>query len=1045
MEKRLTMFFACLFLSIGMALAQTKVSGTVLSKSDGQPIVGATIKALGTNTGTITDVDGKFSFTAPQETKGLYVSYVGFSSVHVGVKSNVVVYLAEDDKTLDEVVVTGYGVTRKQAFTGAASTLNKNQIGNKVDPNPIKSLEGTVPGLQMNIGSGQPGAPVSIYLRGKNSINSGTQPLYVIDGVAFDNDNVGLRADEGQTTSPLSTLNANDIETITVLKDATATSIYGARAANGVIVITTKRGTKGKPRVNFTAKLGFNEMPSYTSKYKLVNADKNIELSTEALLNSYNALGANSTFGYYNESKGLGLSYDKAGATDFYDWYTGGWVSNYKKTGKSTNWIDEITRKGLVQSYGVDVSGGGNTDYSPVYYASFGYDDNQSLMKGKDLLRYSFRFNMDHQTSKYVKYGFNTNLSYTRTNMGSGGGYFSDPLTQAYMMNPMTPVYTDEGAFNFDTSTGYNPVALRSKYGDKSTAKQYRVLLSPYLQINFTPDLFFMSRGGVDAYIIDEFGYWSFLNAQGAEQNGFGENATTTRLLLTITNTLNYLKTFNDVHHLNLMIGQEGQKKNYKQAYLAGSNYSVTDKDDVSLASVPSSAATYRSELKLSSFFFNGQYDYDNKYYASASLRTDGSSRFAAGNRWATFWSVGAKYRLSAEKFMESTKDWLSNVDIRASYGTTGNQEVGNSDISNGYYASSDLYGYGYKYNSAPGMALEQFGNTKLKWETTKKFNVGVDFTLFDRLNVTLDYYNHQTSDMVFEVPLSYTTGLSSIYQNIGKLENKGFEASLNAVIIKNKNLTWSVAWNGSTNKNKVKKLSTDNPIEGSVQITKVGYPIYQFYMKEYAGVDSQTGAAMWYLYASDDPTTTDVDESTITTTDYNKAAKRYLGDANPKFFGSFSTSLNAYGFDFNIQFNYSTGAKIYGSDLSYDEQTGSSFTENYINYVYDHRWQKAGDVTDVPALQTDGSYANKHSSRFLMDGDYLKIRSLTIGYTIPKSLLAHTFINNLRVFMEAENLYTFTAKNYIGYDPAGVGSDGVQWWNYPQARSFLFGLTVGF
>lgn len=963
--------------------------------------------------------------------KTLVISFIGFQTQEVGIKSNVNVILKTDAEVLDEVVVTGYGITKKSAFTGAASTVDAGKIGNRVDPNPIKSLEGTVPGLQMSIGSGQPGAPATIFIRGCNSLNSGTQPLYVIDGVAFDNDAVGIRSDEGQTTSPLSTLNAQDIESITVLKDATATSIYGARAANGVIVITTKRGKVGKPKINVTAKVGFNQMPSYTDRYKLVDADKNIEMATEALLNSYNTYGANSTFGSNNEAYGLGYTYDQAGAESFYDWYTGGWVSKYRATGQQTNWLDEITRTGLVQSYSFDISGGGNTENAPQYYASFAYDNNESIMKGKDLTRYSFRYNMDHQPSKWVKYGFNTNLSYTETNMGAGGGYFSDPLTQVYMMNPMTGVYDEEGEFNFDTTTGYNPVAIRSEYGDKSLAKQYRVLLSPYVQINFTPELFFMTRAGVDAYFIDEFGYWSFLQPQGAEMNAMGENANTTRIMLNITNTLNYIKTFNGAHNLNLMIGQEGQKKNYKQAYLAGSNYPVEDLNDVSLAATPSSAATTQMQLLLNSYFFNGQYDFNNKYYLSGSLRADGSSRFADGNRWATFWSVGGKYRLSAEKFMEPVHDWLSNLTIRASYGTTGNQEVGS-----GYYAASNLYGFGWNYNSKPGMQLEQFGNENLKWETTKKFNVGIDFNLFQRIDVSLDYYNHQTTDMVFSVPLSYATGMSSIYQNVGKLENKGFEASLNAILLKNKNITWTFAWNGSINKNKVKKLSTDYPIEGTFSTTEVGYPIYQWKMKEYAGVDPETGLAMWY--------TTDENGNNVTTTDYNKAEKRYLGDANPKFFGSFSTRLEAYGVDFAVQFNYSTGAKIFGNNLRYDANGGSAFYENYINYVYDNRWQKPGDITNVPRLDTDGSQANQPSSRFLMDGDYLKIRSLTVGYTLPKSWLRGTFLNNVRVFMEAENLYTFTADNYIGFDPAGISADGSQWWNYPQARSFLFGVSVG-
>jgi TonB-linked SusC/RagA family outer membrane protein len=500
------MLSAGLFLMTGVALAQSTVSGTVVD-NNGDPVVGAAVRVDGTKTGTVTDVDGHFSIAAPANSK-LTVSYLGMKDQTVKAGQNIKVTLSDDQHNLDEVVVTGYGVTRKQAFTGAAATLNSDKINDQINPNPIKSLEGTVPGLQMSFTSGQPGAPATIYIRGRNSINSGTQPLYVIDGVAFDNDEVGIRKSEGATTSPLSTLNAEDIENITVLKDATATSIYGARAANGVIVITTKRGKSGKPQVNFNARLGWNEMPSYTDRYKLVNADQNIELATEALLNSYKSYGTNSTFGRYNTAYGLGLNYDQAGAEDFYDWYSGGWVSNYRKTGKQTNWLDEITRKGMIQSYSLDISGGGQGDHAPVYYLSLASEDNKSFMMGKGLKRYSFRFNLDHQASKVFKYGFSTNLSYTKTTNGAGGGYFSDPLTQVYMMNPMTSVYDDNGDFNFDTSTQYNPVALRSAQGDQNITKQYRVLLSPYVQINFTPDLFFLSRAGADVYMLDEFGYW---------------------------------------------------------------------------------------------------------------------------------------------------------------------------------------------------------------------------------------------------------------------------------------------------------------------------------------------------------------------------------------------------------------------------------------------------------------------------------------------------------------------------------------------------------
>lgn len=1032
-----------LFSLLGLLLttvswAQTVISGQVVTAGDNEPVVGATVKVKGTTRATGSDADGRFSIQA-EEGAPLVISYIGMVSQEVAARQGMTVTLKEDDQQLDEIVVTGYGVTRRQAFTGSAATIGDRQIGNKVDPNPIKSLEGTVAGLQMNIGSGQPGAPASIFIRGCNSLNSGTQPLYVIDGVPFDNDVAGIRAYEGQEVSPLSTLNAADIESMTVLKDATATSIYGARAANGVIVITTKHGKSGRPKVNFSAKAGWNELPSYTDRYKIVGAAKQMELVAEALGNSYSKYGDESTFAYYNATYGLGLNADREGFNQFFDWYTEGWYSNYKNDGVDVDWIKEITRKGLVQSYGFDIAGGGATETAPKYFASFAYDNNVSYMLGKDLTRYTFRFNMDHLATPWVKYGFNTNLSYTMTNMGSGGGYFNDPMTAAYLQSQMTPVRDADGNYNMDTASGgYNPVALRSEGGDKGEGKQYRVLLSPYVQLNFTPELFFRSQGGLDLYLIDEFNYWSFLNPQGISMNGMGENSNATRRLLSITNTLNYVTTLADAHHLNLMIGQEGQTKYYKQAYLAGSNYPVRDLTDVSLTATPSVAATYQEELILSSFFFNGQYDYRDKYYLSASLRADGSSRFAKGHRWATFWSVGGKYRFTEEAFMAPLKAWLSSGALRASYGTTGNQEVGS-----GYYAAQNLYDFGYNYNGQPGMALQQFANEDLKWEMTRKMNVGIDLTLFDRVSLGIDWYNHQTTDMVFEVPLSYATGMSSIYQNIGRLENRGWEISLAANLLKTAHCNWTVTLTGSTNRNRVKRLSNELPIENVIQITEVGKPIYQFFMKEYAGVNPETGEPQWYLYGARDEVPAGADPQEVTT-NYNKAGKRYLGSANPKFFGSLSTQLDLWGFDLGVQLNYSLGGKIYGNNLRYDAQIGSSIYQGFLNYIYDNRWQQPGDVTQVPALDTEGSFAERHSSRFLMDGRYLKLRSLTLGYTVPKAVMAKTrYVGSLRVFMEAENLYTFTSKEFIGMDPAGVDATGMQWWNTPQSRSFIFGLKL--
>jgi len=1031
--RKLTFLLACLFfIGIGFVQAQAiSVSGKVLLADDEQPIFGATVKIKGTAIAAVTDENGNFKLTAPNAGSVLVVSYVGVLTQELQAAPHVLFKMETDTKQLEEVVVTGYGVISRKAFTGAATTVKSEAISNKFESNPINALQGNVPGLQMNLGSGQPGAPSTIYIRGRNSLNSGTQPLYVIDGVAIESGTVGIRTDEGQTLTPLSTLNAEDIETITVLKDATSTSIYGARAANGVIVITTKRGKSGLS-VNFTAKVGQEMLPNIKDSYKMVDKAKYYEMSTEALLNGHNygsSIGAYSGFDYYNEGYEIGLSYTAAGAKDFLNWYTGLDVSDTNTA--DTNWLKEVTRNGLIQNYTVDIRGGGEKATSPKYYFSLDYMGNEAIIVGKDLTRYSMRYNFDHAPSQTVKFGFNSNLSYTETNMGAGGGYFTDPITQAYMQTPNTPVYNEDGSWNFNTVNGYNPVAQRSEDGDKSTAKQYRALFSPYLQININKDLFLLSRVGFDAYILDEFGYWSFLQPQGLEMRGMGENSYTANMLLTTTNTLNYVKQFGK-NDINLLIGQEGQSTNLKKSYLDGSNYPVDYLNEVTLASVPGEASTEQTQLLLSSFFSRAEYSYDNKYYVSGSFRYDGSSRFGANNRWAPFASVGFKYRLTAEDYMASTSDWLNDFTIRTSYGTSGNQQVGT-----GWYASRNLYGYGFNYNNLPGSGRTQFGNPDLKWEQTAKFNVGLDILALDKFSVSADYYNHQTKDMVFEVPVTMTTGLSTYDKNIGQLSNEGFEITLGANLIKTKDVDWSISLNGAKNINKLVKLSNDQPIEGVYTTYEVGHDIYTFKMKEWAGVDPATGVGLWYKNAS----------GTETTKKYSEATKRYVGKATPDFQGGFTSNLKYKDFDMSVQMNYSIGGKIYGNNLRYDEQCGNSFGNNFSNYVYDNRWKQPGDITDVPMLcfAVAGVNWNSHSTRFLMDASYLKLRSISLGYTVPKDVIRPLGMKNLRIFVNADNLYTFSAKNYRGFDPSGVDANGIQWWNYPVPRNYMFGLTVGF
>lgn len=1034
MKRLLTTWTVCLILSIGTVVAQVaKMTGWVGSEEDGGPVIGATVLVKGTTQGTITDADGKFELkNLPKEAKTLQISFVGMQTQEVTIQPNLRILLKPETELLEEVVVTGYGVTKKAAFTGAATTVGASKIAGKNDANPIKALEGTVPGLQMSVNTGQPGAPVAIFLRGQNSINSGTQPLYIIDGVPFNAETMGVTQSYALGLSPLATLNSADIESLTVLKDATATSIYGARAANGVIVITTKQGKAGKPQINFSAKVGFQSLPAYPRSYHNVNAAEYLELTTEALLNGYESKGSNSTLGFNNEAYGLGLSYNREGALGFLDWYTGGWYSDHQQYGTDTDWLDEVTRNGLMQEYSFDISGGDADGKAPVYFLSLSYTDEEAFIVGKGMKRYSFRYNLEHKPFKRLKYGFNANLSYADINSGVAGGFFTDPLSMALFMNPLTPVYTPDGNWNFDTSYyGYNPVAMRSENGDKCNGKNYRGMLAPFFQWEITDELTWQTRLGIDYNLLNEFQYDSFLQPEGSQQNGSGLSCSNSNTQLTITNTLNYIRTIGKDHQVNLLLGQEGQKMLWEENIAAASNYPDETLNGLGNAAIPKTAASYKYELVLASFFANAQYDYADKYYASASLRYDASSRFGSNHRWAPFWSVGAKYRLSAEPFMEPTSHWLNNLTLRTSYGTSGNQEVGGS-----WYASRDLFGFGSNYNGQPGMGHNQFGNPELKWEQTAKFNVGIDLSLFHRIHLELDYYNHMTKDMVFAIPLSMTTGLSYYYQNIGKLSNKGLEASIHAQLLKTNDWSWDASLTWSHNRNRVEKLNTDNAIyQGSIQITEVGGSINQYLMPEYAGVDPQTGDPLWYKGT----------EGTETTTQYNEAGKRYLGSPMPDYSGSISTNLRWKSLDFSTQLNYSVGNKIYGYDLLYSEQCGSSLLENYTYYVYDNRWQKPGDITDVPRMNSEASYGTASSSRYLMNGDYLKIRSMTLGYTLPKKWLNRAGIQQGRIFVQAENVYTFCADNYRGFDPAVAEADGTQMWNYPSPRTWSFGINLGF
>ena len=917
----------------------------------------------------------------------------------IAVASNVKVFLKSNTELLDEVVVTGYGVQRKASFTGAAAVVGEEALAKKNDANFVKVLEGAVPGVQMNNSTSMPGVWGSVYVRGRASLNSGTQPLYVIDGMPVNSDTDAMSSSDNNMVDPMASINPADIESITVLKDAAATAIYGSRAANGVIVVTTKKGSEGKFNINLDVKQGFVSMGNNNMNF--ANAEQSMKLFADGL-----------------------TAYQGGNWQENYDYLADSYFGWDRKT--STDWMDAITRKGYYQDYNLNAQGRtGNTGY----YVSLGYLNTDGLIIGSDMERFSGRLNLDSKF-KWATIGVNTSYSYSTQNgfSLSTSGAMSSPLTAAISsQTPMDPVYDSEG--NYNNINMYNPVALMDEEtGELNETKMQTVNLNPYLQIDFGLGIYAKTTLGVNITDLRQYQYWSALyNPQAMDYNGLGQQYNSRNSVITWNNVFGWNHKFADKHDVSLMLGQEMQKKSYFYEYYAKSDFPFADSGmrDLTTAGTDQGSEYYKQEARLASYFLDAHYSYADKYYLSGSFRRDGSSVFGANTRWGNFWSVGGKWRMSGEDFLNGN-NVITNATLRASYGTVGNQDID-------WYAARGFYGAGYNYNQMPGMRPVSISNQELTWEVSKKFDVGFDLSLWHRLNFTFDFYNEITSDALFQVPLSMTTGMSETYQNIGKIRNHGIEFAVNANIIQSKDWTWTAYANLTWNQNEVMKLSTDDPIEYTYQIIEEGRPYTQFKMKEYAGVDSETGKPLWYLNETGEETTSD----------YNAAAKRYVGDADPDVLGGFGTNLTWKGVDFGLSFNYRLGGKVYDSGASFTG-FGMAF-RTPLEDVALNSWTEDNKNAKYPQyIYSDPYKATATSSRFLYSGNFLRISNLTLGYTLPKRWTEKAFIQKLRAYISVDNLYTFTASDFVGYNPE-TSANGVIAWQYPATRTFIGGIQLTF
>ena len=971
------------------------VKGKVTDKATGRPLEGVSVQIKGSNAGTNTDNKGNYSINVPDKAI-LTFSSVGYNNVTIPVNGQKVINVSMQISTvgLDEVLVVAYGTQSKSTLTGSVSTLNPEAYeGAPGRPSAIQSIQGNVTGVQTMNSSGQPGTSGNTRIRGIGSINASQTPLYVVDGVPIVTSDVS-----GYGSDPLAGINPDDIASLTVLKDAAASSIYGSRAANGVIIITTKKGKPGKTAINFSIQQGVNDL-TLTEREMPLNTSEMIELLREGWVNSG------------KDVAGFQAELDKNGVD----------------TTINTDWIDALTRRGTFSQYNLSASGGND---KTQFFSSAGYYVSDGALRGVDYKRGTARMTVSSEVSDRLSFNAGMSGYYQLTHAVSDAGGLANPVRSIYRLQPWLPIYNPDGSYDFSYNSTHNPVAT---YRDvKREGISYKVSVNLDAKLKLFPGLTYEPRvsGALTSGIANRF--YSPAFGDGRNVGGRGSVETNVYKNWVTTNILRYKHSFNVDHSVEGFVGYEAQKIVNTGNYAEATNF-LPGLETLNAASLPTSASSSISSNTLVGTFVNGNYDYKKVVFLSASFRRDGSSRFGEKKRFANFWSVGAGWSI-AKTFLQDVS-YVSDLKLRASYGINGNQGIGN-------FASKGLYGSGNDYNGEPGYAFSQYENPLLTWEQNKPFDIGLDFGLFkNRLSGSIDYYKRTTSNLLLDVPISGTNGLTSYTVNYGAMENKGWEISLsskNIVKSKGNGFSWQTDFNISTLENKITKLSS--PLTSSTYKRDVGDNYYTFDLYAYAGVDPATGQALWY-------SSTDKSQ---TTTKYDEAVRIPEGTATPDFFGGLTNRFSYGNFKFSFLLYYNWGNKIYdgwGRYTDSDGSSGFSATGKISRYTYEHRWQKPGDETDVPAVIYKGKQtgtSSMSSSRFLYDGSYVRLRDITLGYSLPSSITRSLKINDVQVYFRANNLFTYVKDKRLTFDPE-VSIDGSLDQRPPVFRTLTLGLDIKF
>ena len=990
---------------------KTKLNGTVVDET-GEAIIGANVIVKGTTNGCTTDLDGHFTLDVDHLPATLMVSYIGYTRQEIKVTSakTIKVEMAPDNNLMDEVVITGYGTFKKSAYAGSAASV-KGETLKDVPAISFKDLlQGNAPGVQFTSSSGQPGAATSLRIRGMGSFNASNSPLYVIDGVPMRSGTINtMSSDAGLDI--ISTINSYDIESLTVIKDDAAASLYGSRAANGVVLITTKKGKAGKPSISLKADWGSSD---FAMDYRPIMGGE------ERRQYIYDGLVAGQIKKGKSEADAMA--------------YADGEIDDYAPVPWCgyTDWDDVLFKKGNHQSYEASLSGG--TDRFK-YYSSLSYLKQDGIAINSGLERISGRLNVDFQATSKLKLGANVLFATVNQDVYSEGTSYSSPFyTSRNAVVPSDPIYNEDGSWNRDLIRIGDRNPLLSATYDYQREYVTRTFNTIYGEYEFIKDLKFKSTFSYD-YVITKGKDWSDpRTSNGDDINGGMSKKYYEYNKMVWANQVSYKTSIARDHHIDALVGYEID--DLYRDYLSGyaTNFATHDKNQISNGMKTESVGGNDTRTRMVSYLTRLNYDYKNKYYLGGSFRTDGSSRFQRDNRWGSFWSISGAWRIIEEKFMSPTKDWLTDLKIRASYGVNGT-------LPSDYFGYMGLSSLTNGYLEQPGIIQSQLRNDDLQWETNYNLNLGLDFALWNRINVTLEYYTRTTKNLLMDRPISMTTGISSYLMNIGEVKNKGVELEISSTNIHTKDFSWNTTFNISHNKNKIVTLDgMQTEIKSGSQIRKVGKSYRTFYMIEFAGINPETGAPQFY--------TNDVDENgnyiKDITEEINKAHAIVLDKhAEPNAIGGLSNTLRYKWFDLNFMFSYQFGGYSYDNWALKTEHGGNDLEANIPSY-YKDSWKKPGDVTKYELFYEKPSVAmNKvTTTRRLHSTDFIRLKTLTFGFTVPKDWTRKIGIENVRLYASANNLWTWAAYDY--YDPEAV-SGGTAIWGTPPLKTVTLGINVKF